>query len=98
MRAEGPRGKLFERAEGDAVGLAQRAIDGASFGHAHLGVVEDEGRDVSRMGIAVPNEAAAFGCFKDCRFKYPEILLGSTQWKHRLSDNSLTSLALGQLQ
>jgi len=40
---QGPGGKLLERAEGNPVGLAQGPIDGAGFGHSHLGVVEDEG-------------------------------------------------------
>jgi hypothetical protein len=43
LRLQGPGGKLLERAEGNPVGLAERAIDGAGFGHPHLGVVEDQG-------------------------------------------------------
>jgi hypothetical protein len=40
---QGPGGQLLERAEGNPVSLAQGPIDGTGFGHAHLGMVEDEG-------------------------------------------------------
>jgi hypothetical protein len=40
---QGPGRNLFERAQGDAVGLAQGADDGVGFGHAHFGMVEDQG-------------------------------------------------------
>jgi len=56
---QGPGRKLFERAQGDAVGLAEGAIDGTGFGHAHFGVVEDQGRNIAGMGVAVADEAAA---------------------------------------
>jgi len=60
-RGQGPGGKLFERAEGDAVGLAQGAVDGAGFGHAHFGMVENQGGNIAWMGIAVAHEAATLG-------------------------------------
>ena len=50
---EGPGRKVLEWAESDAVGLAEGSGDGAGFGHAHFGVVEDQGRDIARMGVAV---------------------------------------------
>jgi hypothetical protein len=56
---QAPRRELFERAQANAVGLAQGAIDGAGFGHAHFGVVEDQGRNIAGMGVAVAHEAAA---------------------------------------
>jgi len=40
---QGPGGQLLKRAEGNPVGLPQGAIDRSGFGHAHLGMVEDEG-------------------------------------------------------
>jgi len=43
LGGERPGGKLFDRTEGYAVGLAQGAIDGAGFGHAHLGMIENQG-------------------------------------------------------
>jgi hypothetical protein len=61
VRGQGPGRKLFEGAEGDAVGLAQGAVDGAGFGHAHFGMVEDQGGNIAGMGIAVADEAPALG-------------------------------------
>jgi len=46
--------KFLDRAEPDAVGLAEGAVNGASFGNAHLGAV-DKGRDVGGVGV-VPDE------------------------------------------
>jgi len=37
------------------VGLAEGAVDGASFGDAHLGAV-DQGRDVGGIGVTVTVE------------------------------------------
>jgi hypothetical protein len=56
---QAPRRELFERAQANAVGLAQGAIDGPGFGHAHFGVVEDQGRNIAGMGVAKAHEAAA---------------------------------------
>jgi hypothetical protein len=72
---QGPGRKLFERTEGDAVGFAQGAIDGAGFGHAHLGVVEDQRRNIARMSVSKAHEAAALRRLVDRRFEDPEVLL-----------------------
>src|SRR5579859_4084821 len=48
---------LFHRANADPVGLPQSAVDGARFGHTHLGAVYEE-RNVRGIRITVPNEAA----------------------------------------
>ena len=77
LGSECPRGKLFDRTEGNAVGLAQGAIDGAGFGHAHLGVVENQRRDIAGMSVAVAHEATALGRFIDGGFEHPEILFGA---------------------
>jgi hypothetical protein len=47
--------KLLDRAEADAVGLPESAVNGASLGHAHLGA-SNERRNVRRIGIAVTNK------------------------------------------
>jgi len=78
-----PRRKLFERAEANTVGLAQGTVDGAGFGHAHLGVVEDQGRNVSWMGITIPDEPATLGRFIDCGLEHPKVLLRTTQREDR---------------
>jgi len=75
LGSQAPRGKLFDRTEGDAVGLAEGAIDGAGFGHAHLGMVEDERRNIAGMGITVTDEAATFGCFEDGGLEHPKVFL-----------------------
>ena len=59
LGTQAPGRELFKRAQANAVGLAKGAIDGAGFGHAHFGVVEDQGRDIAGMGVAVADEAAA---------------------------------------
>jgi hypothetical protein len=56
---QAPRRELFERTQANAVSLAQGAIDGAGFGHAHLGIVENQRRDIAGMGVAIAHEAAA---------------------------------------
>jgi hypothetical protein len=66
---------IFRRAQANAVSLAQGAIDGAGFGHAHFGVVEDQGRNIAGMSVAVADEAAALGRFIDNGFENPEVLL-----------------------
>jgi hypothetical protein len=58
---KGPRWKFFNPAEGDTVGLAEGAVDGAGFGQAHFGVVEDQGRNIAGMGIAIADKSSAFG-------------------------------------
>lgn len=85
LRGEHPRGKLFDRAEGNAVGLAQGSIDGAGFGHTHLGMVENQGRDISGMSVAVTHEAAALGRFVDRGLKDPKVFFRATERKDWLS-------------
>lgn len=41
------------------------SVDGASFGHAHLGAV-DEWRDIERIGIAIANESLRYRFENDC--------------------------------
>ena len=98
LGGECPRGKLFERAEGNAVGLAQGAIDGAGFGHAHLGMVENQGRDIARVSVAVAHEASAFGRFENCRLEHPKVLFGATEREDWLSPYPLTVLFFGKAQ
>jgi hypothetical protein len=76
---QAPRRKLFEGAQANAVGLAQGAIDGAGFGHAHFGVVEDQGRNIAGMGITVADEATASRRFEYCRLENPKVLFGETK-------------------
>lgn len=57
-RSEGSQ--FFDRAEADAVSLAQGAVDSPGFRHAHLGTA-DQGRDVRGVSVAVADEAARTG-------------------------------------
>jgi hypothetical protein len=96
LRAEGPRWQLFEGAEGDAVSLAQGAIDGAGFGHAHLGVVEDEGGDVAGMRIAIADEATALGRLVDGGLEDPEALLRVAEGHNGFGHDSRTAFPLSK--
>ena len=54
----GKRADFLDRADADAVGLAQGPVDRPGLGHPHLGAV-DQGRHIGRIGIAVADEAFA---------------------------------------
>jgi len=92
---KGPGWEFLEGAEGDAVSLAEGAVDGAGFGHAHLGVVEDQGRDVARMGVPIANETTALRGLVDCGFEHPIILLGTAERQSRLDMNASTVAPFG---
>ena len=61
---------FFNRADANAVGLAQGAVDGPRFGYTHFGAMDEE-RDVGRIGIAIANKTLAIAGLADCRFKHP---------------------------
>jgi hypothetical protein len=61
------RADLLDLADADAVGLAQSAVDGACFGHAHFCAL-DKKRDIGRVGISVPNKAGGALGGINCRF------------------------------
>jgi len=95
---QGPRGQLLKGAKGDAIGLAEGSVDGAGFSHTHLGMVEDEGRDVAGVGIAVTDKAAALGRLVDSGFEDPEVLVRSTKWEDRLCQNPTAMVSRRQAQ
>jgi hypothetical protein len=76
--------KLFERTESDAVGLAEGAVDGAGFGDAHLGAV-DQRRNVGGGGVPVTDEAARTGRLVDGCLENPPVERGITKFTHRLN-------------
>jgi hypothetical protein len=94
LGTQAPRRKLFERAQANAVGLAQGAIDGAGFGHAHLGIVENQRRDIAGMSVAVADEAATLGRFIDRGLEYPEVLLRPAQCKCWLNVDTSAAVPL----
>jgi hypothetical protein len=64
------------------------AIDGAGFGHTHFSVVEDQGRNIAGMGVAVTDEAAALGRFIDRGFEDPIVLRRTAKRRDRLGVNA----------
>src|SRR6266566_2833031 len=66
----GKRPDLLDRADPDAIGLAQGPVDCSGFGNAHLGATY-QGRDIGGIGIAVANEAVAFCRLEDSSPKCP---------------------------
>jgi len=60
-------------------------------------VVDDKGRDVARVGVAVTHEPAALSGFIDRGFEHPEVLLRSAQTQHRLGVNAMAVTSLGKL-
>jgi hypothetical protein len=51
----GKPSQLFNGTKPDAIGLSQRAVDSASFGHPHLSAT-DKRRGIQRIGVAVADE------------------------------------------
>jgi len=93
-----PRGKFLEGAERNPVGLTEGPVDGARFGHPHLGVVEDQGRDVAGMGVAITDKAAALRRLVHSRFEDPEVLLGSAQTDNGFRQDAVAVLPLRQAE
>jgi hypothetical protein len=89
-----PRRQFLKRTETDAIGLTQGSIDRPSFGHAHFGVVEDQGRNVPRMGISIADKPAALSGLIDSGLEDPEVLLGAAEWQYGRSLDPTTMTAL----
>jgi hypothetical protein len=90
---EGTAGaELFDRAQTDAVGLAQGAIDGSSLGDAHLGTA-DQGRDVRGIGVSIADEAFRVRTLVDSCFKHPAASRWIRQCLLDCRSNSKTSAA-----
>jgi hypothetical protein len=95
LSVQSPGGKLFQGAESNPIGLTQGAIDGPGFGHAHLGVVEDERGDIAGMGITIAHEAAAVGGLIDGGLEDPEVLLGMAEGKHGFDVDTSAVVSFG---
>jgi len=61
-------------------------------------VVEDQGRDIAGMGVAVADKAAALGRFVDNSFEDPEVLLRPAEREHWLRHDPLTVALRGETQ
>ena len=97
VRAGRPRRptEFLDRAEADAVGLAEGAVDGAGLGDAHLGAV-DQGRDVGGIGVAVADEAFRTARFVNGRLEDPAAKGRITIVTYRLNVDSQAFAALCQ--
>jgi hypothetical protein len=62
--------ELFDRTQADTISLAESAIDGAGFGHAHLGPA-DKRRDVRRISVTEADESARPRRLVDSRLEDP---------------------------
>ena len=49
---------FFDRAEANAVGLAECAVDGSGLGDSHLGAADKRG-DIGRVGVTIAGESFA---------------------------------------
>jgi hypothetical protein len=94
---QGPRRQFLKRTKPDAVCLTEGPIHCPGFGHTHLGVVENQGRDIAGMGIAVADKATALGGLIHGRLKNPKVPVGATQGKHWLSLNGNTMSRIGDV-
>jgi hypothetical protein len=93
----GKRPKLFDRADTDAVCLAQSAVDGPRFRHAHFGAADFRGH-IRRVGVAVTNEAAAVSWFMDRRLEYPATSSRIAELAQRPDVNTCTAMLARKAQ
>jgi len=63
---------LFDRADANSIRFSQRPIDGASFGNAHFGAL-DQVRNVGGVGIAITDKAATGFALMDSSFESPAL-------------------------
>ena len=80
------------------MGRAEGAVDGSGFGHAHLGVVENQGRNIAGMGFPVAGEPTAFGRFIDRGLEDPAVLLGAAQRQQRLDLDARAMVGFRQVE
>jgi hypothetical protein len=52
----GDPAEFLDRTEPDAIGFAERAVDGSRLGHTHFGAT-DEGGDIRRIGVSKPHKS-----------------------------------------
>jgi hypothetical protein len=78
---------LLDRADADAVGLAEGAIDCPGLGHAHLGPADERG-DIGRVGVAVSDETPAGFGFVHRGCKRPALSRGVTECRNGLGVNT----------
>jgi len=85
--------ELLNGAQADAIGFAERAADGSSFGHAHLGS-EDQERHVGGIGVAVADVAFRDTGAVNRRFENPAVGSGIAKILLHCCSNPGASAAL----
>ena len=92
---QGPGWQLLDRAQGNAVGLTKGPVDRSGLRHAQLRVIEDEGGDVARMGVAVTDKAPTPGRLVDGGPEDPEVLRRPAERHDGLGMNADAVILLG---
>jgi hypothetical protein len=85
---------FLNRADADAVGLAQSSVDRPGFGHTHFGAM-DQGRDIGRIGITVADEAPACLRLENSSSEYPPKVSGIARFQNWAAMDASTVSALG---
>src|SRR6266566_727348 len=88
---------LLDRADADAVGLAQGPVDRPGLRYPHFGAV-DQGRDIRGIGVAVAHETSAIAGFKDCGSECPSFCSRIGEFPKALHIYSRTFLSLSNSQ
>ena len=88
---------LLNRAQPDALGLAEGTVDGPGLSHAHLGTADQIGH-VRGIGISVADEAFGPRALVDGRPENPAAGRWITKLACRLNLNTRTPIAAGQRQ
>jgi hypothetical protein len=84
--------EFLNRAETDAVGLAESAVDGTSFRDAHLGSADSQ-RDIGRIGVSVADKAARAGRLVHSGLKDPTLCGRIAELANRLDLDAETVIA-----
>ena len=91
------RSDFLDRADADAVGLAQGAVDGTSLGHPHLGAADERG-NVGGIGVAIPNETCGLVRRENSCPKCPASACWIAEIADHLNLNANTAASRGQSQ
>ena len=76
------RPDLLDRADADAVGLAQGTIDGSGFGHPHFGAADERG-NVRGIGVTVADETPAGLRLEDSGHEGPTLAGSVREFQYR---------------
>jgi hypothetical protein len=89
--------QFLDRTEADPVGLPESAIDRPRFGDAHLRAMDKRG-NISRICVAVTDEASRTAAFVNDGFKYPSTRRDIGEFFLKRRSNSTASPSRSQLK